>query len=273
MAVIRRRGWEPVLGAHAMGGCGSYSSSLADRLADFEWALTDATIDAIICTRGGYGAVQLLDALDRLPLRQHAKWLVGFSDISALHALMARHGIVSVHGPMTKHISANDGENPDFEALCRLLDGGSIEYVVPSHPLNRAGEVSGRLSGGNMAVLQGLIGTPFDLLRPDRILLIEDIAEPIYKVERWLYQLRLSGVLPRLRGLIAGAFTDYRPDRNHDSMEEMIREMVEPYDYPVAFNAPIGHGGDSRPLLLSAPLTLTVGAEETIIGQKRLEGL
>lgn len=262
---IERQGWEPVVMPHALGRCGSYSGSVDERLEDFESSLLNPEIRAIICARGGYGAIHLLDRLDRLPLRDDPKWLVGFSDISALHALMIRHRIASVHGPMAKYIAADGGWNPDFMDLCRILRGDVPEYDIPGHPLNRVGNCEAPFVGGNMAVLGALTGTPFDCFRPGMILFIEDIAEPIYKIERQLYQLRLSGILPELSGLLVGAFTDYRPDANHACMEQMIRRMVEDYDYPVAFGIPSGHGGRSLPMIESVRVKLHVGNDNVLL--------
>ena len=263
MEVLRRNGYRPELTPHAFGVSGSFSGTIDERFADLRDAILNPEIEAIICSRGGYGAIHLLDRLDRLPLRDNAKWLVGFSDISALHALMHRHGIASIHGPMAKHISASGGSNPDFRALNAIFCGApAVEYTVDPHPLNRPGIACAPLQGGNLAVLQALVATPYDLLRPDTILFIEDIGEPIYKVERMLMQLRMSGVLPRLAGLIVGEFTGAESDRNHPSVESMIRQMVDPYDYPVTFNFPIGHGSCARPLIESLPTRLTVTPSE-----------
>ncbi len=265
VAILERQGWQPVIMPNALNIHGSYSAPLPDRLSDIRNALLDPQTDAVICSRGGYGAVQLLEQLNLLDLRANAKWLVGFSDISALHALLSAHAIASIHGPMAKHISANGGDNPNFKALCRILSGENPVCSLLAHPLNRAGHVSAPLTGGNMAVLGGLFGTPFNAIRPQTILFIEDISEPIYKIERQLYQLRLSGVLPQLAGLLVGRFTDYLPDRNHSSMEEMIREMVADYDFPVAFGIPAGHGGEAMPMVLGAEMEMTVTPERTIL--------
>lgn len=238
--------------------CGSFSGTQTERLNDFIRVWTDPGIRAVICSRGGYGAVHLLDRLDSMNLRENAKWLVGFSDICVLHALMNRHGIASIHGPMAKHISVNDGHNPYANALTDILFGEMPHYHFAPHAFNRQGEAHATLTGGNLSVLSSLIGTRFDTLRPGTILLIEDIAEPVYKVQRMLWQLRLSGVLPRLAGLLVGAFTDWRPDVNHESMQSMIRDMVADYSFPTAFDVPIGHGVDAMPLILGIPTAMSV---------------
>lgn len=265
MTILEKQGWQPILMPHALDIHGSYSAPLSDRLSDIRDALLDPKTEAIICSRGGYGAVQMLEQLNILDLRANAKWLVGFSDISALHALLSVHAVASIHGPMARHISANGGDNPNFKTLCRILSGENPACTLPWHPLNRTGHARAPLAGGNMAVLGGLFGTPFNAIRPGTILFIEDIAEPIYKIERQLYQLRLSGVLPRLAGLLVGHFTDYSPDRNHSSMEEMICEMVADYDYPVAFGIPAGHGSDAMPMVLGAEMDMSVMPDRTIL--------
>lgn len=256
---ISAQGWEPVVMPHATGRHGTYSGSADDRLADLQAALADRDVRAILCSRGGYGAVHLLDRLDGIIDRNDPKWLIGFSDISALHALWHRHGIASIHASMARHLALFPADDAPNTALLSLLGDGTVPTLSwAPDSRNRQGSVTGRLAGGNLAVLAGLIGTPYDMLRPGDILFIEDIAEPVYKVERILYQLKLSGVLPRLRGLVTGAFTQYNPDANHCSMEDMIAEMTAPYGYPVAMNAPIGHIDGNMPVVQSAEMTLTV---------------
>lgn len=265
LPVLQGLGWEPYTSKHAFGRYGTYSGTDAERYADLEEALLDPEVKAILCSRGGYGAVHLLDRLDRLPLRENAKWIIGFSDISALHALMHRHGIASIHGPMAKHIATHNGEDEDSQSLFAILKGERPTYNIDPHPLNRHGEAHGPLLGGNMAVLSGLVNTPFDLFKPDTILFVEDVSEPVYKIERMMYQLKLSGVLGKLKGLIVGAFTEYSPDADFKSMEQMISEMVSEYDYPVAYGIPFGHGSDIMPFIEGLPATLTVNSEGVTI--------
>lgn len=266
--VLQSRGYHVTVAPSALAVHGTYAGSDSARLADLRAAWLDPSVKAIICSRGGYGAVHLLDSLDAVPLAFNAKWLVGFSDITCLHSLMGKHDIASVHGPMCSYISRDEGRNPDALRLISLLEGADvIDYRVEHHELNRPGSATGRLVGGNLSVHQGLIGTPYDVIRPGTILIVEDIAEPIYKIERILWQLKMSGVLSQLAGLIVGDFTDYEPDPNHPTMEAMIADMVRDYTYPVAFGVPVGHDGRSLPLLLNAPVTLTVTDSLTTIRQ------
>ena len=259
---LRGQGYRVDIFPSALGKCGQYAASDSARLADLSAALTDSTVRAILCSRGGYGAVHLLDSLSTLPLERDPKWLIGFSDISALHALLASRGIASIHGNMCKHIALgpDDEDNATFLAMLR---GYRPAYEFAPDSLNRCGQASGRLLGGNLAVIAELINTPYDVIQPGTILFIEDVEEPIYKIERIMYQLRLSGVLPRLGGLIVGQFTGYRPNDSYETMERMIADMTAPYTYPVAFNVPIGHVDHNVPVIQSAEVTLTVTPEGT----------
>ena len=265
LPVLADCGWVPYVGKNTFGRFGTFAGTDDERYADLEAALLDPDTRAIICSRGGYGAVHLLDRLDRLPLRDDPKWIVGYSDISALHALMTRHGIKSVHAPMTKHISENRGRDTDSRRLFEILSGATPDLRAGGHPLNRPGEAEGLLVCGNLAVIAGLLSTPFDVIRPGRILFIEDIAEPIYKVERILYTLRLSGVLGQLAGLVVGRFTDYAPDRGSASMEEMISRIVADYSYPVAYGIPVGHVDHNVPLVCSSLVRLEVTRNSAVI--------
>ncbi len=265
MDMLSAQGWKPYIGKHTLGKSGNYSGTISERLSDLETALLDPETRAILCSRGGYGVVHLLEQLSQLPIADDPKWVIGFSDISALHALMASKGVASIHASMTKHLTENRGKDEDSTALFNILRGKQPEYCFASHPYNRIGTARGKIIGGNLAVLADLINTPFDLLKGGNILFIEDIAEPIYKVERILYQLRLSGVLSSLKGLIIGQFTEYRPDANYQDMETMIRDIIAQYNYPVAFNAPIGHVDHNIPIIENSTITLSITPENTKI--------
>lgn len=263
LPVLADQGWVPYVCENAFKRCEGYAGTDAERYADLETALLDPDTRAIFCSRGGYGAVHLLECLDRLPLRDDPKWIIGYSDISALHALMTRHGIKSIHAPMAKHISQSEGRDEDSRRLFSLLSGSAPEVRTGGYSLNRQGSAEGLLVGGNLAVIAGLISTPFDVIRPGSILFIEDIAEPIYKTERILYTMKLNGTLASLAGLIVGQFTDYAPDRGASTMEEMISHMVEDYDYPVAYNFPVGHVRHNIPMLCSSKVRLDVTSGTT----------
>ncbi len=261
---LRAQGFLVDIMPHAIGRAGQYAAADSDRLADLRAAFSDTTVRAILCSRGGYGAVHLLDSLSQLPLQRDPKWLIGFSDISALHALLASRGIESIHGNMCKHMAlgSDDGDNATMLAMLR---GYRPVYNFEADTLNRCGIARGRLLGGNLAVVAELISTPYDVIQPGAILYMEDVEEPIYKIERIMYQLRLSGVLPRLGGLIVGQFTGYKPNDSYETMERMIADMVAPYGYPVAFNVPVGHVEHNVPVINSAIVSLDVSPSGTCL--------
>ena len=264
--VLAQWGFEPVVCNHCKGRCGTYSASSEERLADLTWALNEPSVRAIMCSRGGYGAVHLLHELHHNLLTRDPKWLIGFSDISALHATWVHAGIASMHAPMAKHLCECGLDDCCNKEMLNVLMGGKPQYEIEAHEFNRQGVVKGQLVGGNLAVLSGLLGTPFNILEAGKILFIEDIGEDVYKIERMLYALQLGGVLEKLKGLIVGQFTEYKsPDRNGESMYDMIRRMVAPYDYPVAFNFPVGHVDDNRPMIEGADVELSVTSGNTTL--------
>lgn len=271
---LRGKGYCPEVMPHAKGPAdGCYAASAGDRLADFLRAWTDPGIDAVLCSRGGYGTAHLLPHLPADLLRDNAKWLVGFSDISALHAALLGAGVASIHGPMAKHLC----ENPDSEAthaLMNLLAGARMDYEVPTHSLSRPGRAEGRLAGGNLAVLNGLAATPCDLFAraaaEDVILFVEDVSEAIYAVERMLWRLYMAGTLHRVKGLIFGQFTDYRSSVRFGTMEEMLDSLLVRIglsDIPVAFGFPTGHVDHNLPLVEGATVCLETG-DATRLTQK-----
>ena len=260
--VLAAEGWEPVIFPHALGANGQYSGTDDERYSDMAEALLNPDYRAVLCSRGGYGVVHILDRLAALPLTDDPKWVIGYSDISAMHALMGTKGIASIHSPMAAHIMKG-ASDPDTAALFSILRGERPVYTFPAHKYDRQGIATGRLYGGNLAVLADLISTRYDLLKPDTILFIEDIAEPIYKIERILYQLRLNGVLDNLRGLLVGQFTDYKPNSNYADMETMVRDMTASTRYPIAFGVPVGHVDHNIPLIEGAMVTIKVSPSGT----------
>ena len=265
-SVLQDLGYEPVICPHCKGHRGTYSGNVEERLADLLWAVGEPSVRAILCSRGGYGAVQLLPSLPTELIRRDPKWLIGFSDISALHAAWLRAGVASLHSSMAKLLAEGGTADPCSRLMLDVLQGRFPRYSIPSHPLNRHGQATGMIVGGNLAVLSALVSTPYDILKPGRILFIEDINEEIYKVERMLYTLLLNGTLARLSGLIVGKFTGHHsPDRNGDTMEQMIARMVAPFGYPVAMGFPIGHIDGNVPIVEGSHATLAVTAPGTTL--------
>lgn len=270
-AVVRllERGYNPVVMPHAT-NCvdGSYAAPLQDRLQDITEAILDKDVKAILCARGGYGCVHLLSGLPAEMIALNPKWIIGFSDVSALHALWLTAGVASIHGPMAKHLATEPADDLYTEALFNILEsGGEFDYTVSSLRHTGEGSWRGILRGGNLAVLNGLAGTPYDTLNvkdnEDVILFFEDISEPIYAVERMLMRLYYTGSLQRAKGLIFGQFTDYKPDRNHENMEEMIFKLLSRLGIidriPVVSGFPTGHVKENYPVTEGARVELEIG--------------
>lgn len=267
-AVARLESWgyHIALGRHAYGAHGNFAGTPEERLSDLRMALLNPEVKAILCARGGYGAVHLLDGITSQEIRDNAKWIIGFSDISALHAMWVNAGVCSLHAPMCKHLTLEPDTQESTRYLRAILSGDKPQYQAESHPFDRHGEARAKIVGGNMAVLCGLLRTPYDIFQENTILFIEDVGERTYKVERMLYNLELAGVLPRLAGLIVGQFTDYKEDPGMcATMYEMIAARVARYNYPVTFGFPIGHVTDNHPIIEGIEATLSVTPQGTIL--------
>lgn len=271
MAKIMERGYEPVLMKYALGHeDGNFAATKGDRLMDLFEALENNEYKAIFCTRGGYGCSQLLANFSYSIIANNPKWLIGFSDVSALLAMWHVSDIASIHGPMAKHLATKPSDDPCTVALFNMLEnGGRFDYTVSPHEHNRQGKASGILRGGNMAVLTDLAATPYDILDCHRnnkeegvILFFEDIAEPIYKVNRMLWRMVLNGSLILVKGIIFGQFTEYKPDKNFSTMEDMIQDFLKrtivPKSIPVVYNFPTGHTDYNLPLTEGAKVELEV---------------
>lgn len=242
--VLRQWGYVPVVGSHALEDHHGFAGTVAQRTADLLWALRDSTIRAVMCTRGGDGGVQLLPFVSVADFRLHPKWLIGFSDVTALHSASVQAGVMSVHGSMCHAIAADDGADTVSVTLRRLLEGQLPSYRVSPHPLDQMGTAEGVLVGGNFSVFCGLAGSPYDFLnRPaDKILFIEDTDEQMTKVDRMLHLLEVRGILGQLRGVVVGLFSKYRhPDNGFADMYHMLHEYLQHYDIPVCYGFPTGH--------------------------------
>ena len=270
-AATRLRAWGYIVseGAHARDTWGRFAGTDNDRLADLVEALNDPSVDMILCARGGYGLQRIIDRVPAI-----TKPIIGFSDITALHQRSAISGQPSLHGIMCKHIATLPEDSEPILALRQALAGESLTYRWDSHPLNRYGDASAPLIGGNLSVLYGLQGTPFSITNYQSpitnyhkpILLIEDICERHYHIDRMMRNLRMSGALARLSGLIIGQFTDCEDDPlMQQSVYETIKEAVADYDYPLVFNAPIGHVEHNLPLWVHGHTSVHCGADGILL--------
>lgn len=258
-ANARALGLEPVIGAHALRTRGYFAGDDAERLADLNAALRDRAVDAVWCLRGGYGTMRLLDALDYDAIARRPKALVGFSDVTALHAAIGvRCGVVGYHGPVAR------GALPDFprESLRRALahDGDPCGAACDARTI-RGGRATGVLAGGNLALLAALVGTPYMPDLRGAILVLEDVHEATYRVDRMLRQLLLSGVLREVRALAVGHFTDV-PDEGDATrpLDDVLAEMADLLGIPCIAGVPVGHVDEQWTVPLGALATLDADA-------------
>ena len=265
-ARLRAWGFAVSEGKHVRSSWGRFAGTDEERLSDLIEALNDPTVDIILCSRGGYGLQRIIDRVPAI-----TKPIIGFSDITALHQLSAISNQFSVHGIMCKHIATLPEDSEPIVSLRKLLAGEALEYRWAAHPLNNPGHACAPVVGGNLSVLYGLQATPWGLQQSAfriqfPILLIEDIGERHYHIDRMMRNLRMSGVLAHLSGLVVGQFSDCEDDPlMQQSVYETIKEVVADYDYPVLFNAPIGHVAHNLPLWLNRHATIQSNTESILL--------
>mgnify|MGYP006175088479 CR=1 FL=1 len=233
-----------------------------ERLSDLQQMLDDPSIKAIFPIRGGYGSSRLLDSLDFLGFISSPKWIVGFSDITALLCEVDRLGFASIHGPMPHDFCQKGGESA-LQNLHSLLFEGELSLSAGAHPLNRFGEASAEIIGGNLSLLCHLVGSPTFASTDGKILFIEEIGERLYHVDRMLLQLKRAGFFQNLAGLILGGFTDC----NEASLNigktayELVAEHTSGTSFPIAFDFPAGHIPNNQPLVFGVKTKFLVNAE------------
>jgi muramoyltetrapeptide carboxypeptidase len=235
-----------------------------ERLDDLQQMLDHPDIKAIFCARGGYGTMRLLDKIDLRGFAEHPKWLVGFSDITALHAyLQMRMGVASIHAAMPYTFrEATGNDDPSAESLFRILKGALPSYAVPANPLNREGTGTGILLGGNLSLLCSLTGTPFQFPTRGAVLFLEEVDEYLYHIDRMMQNLKLAGMLENLAGLVVGGLTDMHDNEVPFGMDaaQIIRSAVEEFGYPVCFDFPAGHLTPNMAMVLGRQVSLEVTA-------------
>lgn len=248
------------IASHALSCNGCYSGTVSERKDDLLTALGDADVKAVLCSYGGYGCVHLLDEF-AATIAHNPKWIMGMSDCSALLAACASSGVMSIHSMQSLGLSGHSCEN-SIGYLRNILFGGITRYTLPANVYNVPGMAQGRLAGGNMSVLCGLMRTPYDVFQDDIILFIEDVNEPVYRIERMLYNLKLAGVLNRIKGLVVGQFVGTREHLGFGgTVYDIIHNVVADCGIPVCFDFPLGHGIHNYPLIVGADAELCVGAD------------
>lgn len=237
-----------------------------ERLADLQQMLDDDSVNAVLCGRGGYGVSRIIDRIDWKHFKKHPKWVIGYSDITLLHAhIQTRLKIVSLHSPMAGAFNDVLADDVYLHSLRMAISGAHVKYECAAHPLNRKGKAEGPLVGGNLSLLAHMTGSDSEYATKGRILFIEDIGEYAYNVDRMMLQLKRGGKLENLAGLIVGSFSDMKDTVIPFGQEvyELIWDKVQEYDYPVCFGFPVGHTAENYALQVGAVHALSVKKDVT----------
>lgn len=258
--------WElkVVFGNHLFRKFNQFAGTDAQRTADLQSMIDNPEIKAIICARGGYGTVRILDRINFTSLQKNPKWIGGYSDVTALHSSLHNIGIASLHCSMPINFSNNS--EASLESLKKALFGQKLFYQFPKHPLNRNGKTEGKVVGGNLSILYSLIGSESDINTEGKILFLEDLDEYLYHIDRMMMNLKRNGKLSKLAGLVVGSMSEMNDNAIPfgKTAVEIIAEAVAQYDYPVAFNFPAGHLDNNNTIVLGECAKLVVEKTSTL---------
>nr|WP_320020837.1 LD-carboxypeptidase [uncultured Draconibacterium sp.] len=269
---LEKQGYTVKLGKHVFARHFQFAGTDEQRAADVQEALDDPGCDIIICSRGGYGTVRIIERLDFTRFLEKPKWLVGFSDITILHSCLHNLGVPTIHGVMPRYFFDEEGEpKEDLTSMMKLVKGEGISYNVDATGFDRLGTASGQLVGGNLSIISSLCGAKYDIDTDGKILFLEDIDEFLYHTDRMVHQLKLSGKLDNLAGLILGDFTDMKDNESPfgQTVHEIFAEAVKDFDYPVCYGFPAGHDKKNLALAFGRDWELEVAESGTRL---RLKG-
>ena len=256
------------LGKHLYSQVGHFAGTDAQRTEDFQTALDDHSIKAIWSVRGGYGTVRIIDKLDFTNFLKNPKWIIGFSDVTALHSEIHVLGRESMHAMMPATYNPDDKERKNaLKSFKRALFGKELDYKTEKSDFNIEGEATGQLVGGNLSILYSLLGSKSSISTNGKILFIEDVGEALYHIDRMIQNLKRNGLFSELKGLIIGGMTDMNDNTIPfgKTAEEIIWDAVKEYEYPVCFNFPAGHIPDNRALLIGSTTKLSVSAKKVTL--------
>lgn len=264
-------GYQVRTGATVGGASSTYFSGTDDeRLADLQQMLDDKEIKAVLCARGGYGTGRIIDRISFKKFRKRPKWIIGYSDITVLHShLYTNYEISSLHSPMAGAFNDGGNQNEYVLSLRDALEGKKSSYEAAPHVNNRLGKATGKLVGGNLALLAHLTGSDSDIRTKGCILFLEDVGEYLYNIDRMLHQLKRSGKLSKLAGLIFGGFTETKDTERPfgKKADEILREIVQEYDYPVCFDFPVSHTDRNYALKIGVEYTLDVSRDKVLLSE------
>lgn len=261
---LKEWGFKVKTGSTLGGQFNYFSGTDEQRLEDFQHMMDDYNIKAILCGRGGYGTVRIIDRLNFKKFKKNPKWIIGYSDITVLHShIFSRYNIASLHSPMAAAFNDGEYDNEYIQSLKSTLTGQKLRYSCAANSYNNTGTASATLVGGNLSLLVNLTGTPSDINTAGKILFLEDVGEYIYNIDRMMYQLKRSGKLSELEGLIIGGFTEAKDTviPFGKDVYEVVHDVIKEYNYPVSFKFPVGHTRENYVLKVGAQYKLQVASK------------
>ena len=262
---LEKKGFKVLVSAHCFGSHNYFSGTDEERMLDLQFGIDHPDVRAILCARGGYGSIRLVDRINWANMLREPKWLIGFSDITVFHHRLNSLGVQSIHGSMPINFEKNTDEA--LKTLLGTITGNFTPLVEAPHNSNKAGIAIGNLIGGNLSIVYSMLGTTDQYDFEDAILFLEDVGEHYYQVERMIFALGKAGVFEKIKGLIIGGMTeleDTDPPLGR-SIEEIILEQLRFSNMPVIFNFPAGHIEDNRAIVFGKKVQLTVGEAEAKI--------
>ena len=268
ISLLESWGLNVVLGSTIYDSYGHFSSTDTNRVKDFQNAIDDNKIKAIWCARGGYGAMRIIDKINYDNLLKHPKWVIGYSDITAIHNDIHMLGVESLHGVMCKSLEEISVDDDSIKKLKDIIFGdGELNYVIEGNKYNISGVANGKLVGGNLTLLQSLLQSKSSLDTTNKIIFIEEVGEYLYHIDRMLYSLKRADYFSKCSGLIIGDFTDIRNNETEfgKNLYEIINEIVKEYNFPVIYGFPAGHGQKNLPLIFGRNVEIKVSQNKSEI--------
>jgi muramoyltetrapeptide carboxypeptidase len=264
--LLKSWGLKVVLASNIFETHHQYAGTDERRIKGFQELLDNDSVKAIICARGGYGCMRIIDMIDFTKFKTHPKWITGYSDLTVFHShIQTNFGIETLHATMAINVSTNTTNA--LESFRKALFGEKISYRIASHQFNRKGTAKGIITGGNLSILYALSGSSSDIDTSGKLLFIEDLEEYLYHIDRMMMQLKRSGKLSNLAGLIVGGMNNMNDNTVPfgKTAYEIIAEAVSEYSYPVCFNFPTGHIDDNNALILGRSIILSVEADSACL--------
>ncbi|MGE0634862.1 MAG: LD-carboxypeptidase [Bacteroidia bacterium] len=265
---FEKEGFEIVFGKNLFKEKNQFSGTDEERAEDFQLMMDNPEIKAILCARGGYGTVRIIDKLNFTAFRKNPKWICGFSDVTVLHShIWHNFGIETIHSIMPVQLKNLGGESDAAKTLVNSLKGELSVYEFPAHPLNKVGATEGIVVGGNLSILYSLLGSVSDIDTTGKILFIEDIDEYLYHIDRMMMAMKRAGKLDQLKGLVVGGMSDMKDNAIPfgKTAEEIITDAVKEYDFPVCFHFPAGHIDANCAIYLGKTAKLEVGKTKSTL--------